>query len=213
MDMLYQKLYQTRTFLALFILLGVSSLGVSQEPYFPPNTFGQGQWAESEAGVNSFFLKRIEEPSLFTKAQSKSAEAYRFLWLRTFHYPIAVRVEVQPDGSSVLTIKVADGHSGFPHTVTKLIQNTSRSLTREETNAFRKKVRAEGFWNAATRDTGGPAATDCDGWILEGVSDGKYHIVSRAIPNRLPKTARMIHSLGLMFAIELGRMEIPEKER
>lgn len=107
---------------------------------FSPKTFGKGQWAESEASVYSFILKKLEEPPLFTKAQNPSAEAYRFLWLRTFHNPIAVRMEVQPDGSSILTIKVADGHAGFPRTITKLMQSTTRSLSRQQTDEFRKKA-------------------------------------------------------------------------
>jgi hypothetical protein len=110
MDMSY--LY--RSVLALCLCLGACTCCVAQESYFPPKAFGNGQWAESEASLYSFILKKLEEPLLFIKAQNPSAEAYRFLWLRTFHNPVAVRMEVQPDGSSILTIKVADGHAGFP---------------------------------------------------------------------------------------------------
>jgi hypothetical protein len=60
---------------------------------------------------------------------------------------------------------------------------------------------------------GKPAATDCDGWILEGIGKGRYHVVVRAIPNTLPENSRMVQSLGLMLAIELGQMDIPEDER
>jgi len=205
--------YLYRSVLALCLWLAACTCCVAQENYFPPKTFGKGQWAESEASLYSFILKKLEEPPLFTKAQNPSAEAYRFLWLRTFHNPIAVRVEVQPDGSSILAIKVAGGHAGFPRTITKLIQSTTRSLSRQQTDEFRKKAQAQGFWNAATHDKGGPAATDCDGWILEGIEKGNYHVVGRAIPNRLPESSRMVQSLGLMLAIELGQMDIPENER
>lgn len=205
--------YLCRSVLALCLWLAACICCVAQENYFPPKIFGKGQWAESEASIYSFILKKLEEPPLFTKAQNPSVEAYRFLWLRTFHNPVAVRMEVQPDGSSILTIKSADGEAGFPRTVKKLIQNTTRSLSRQQTDEFREKAQAQGFWNAATHDKGGPAATDCDGWILEAVEKGKYHVVARAVPNRLPETSKAVHSLGLMLAIELGQMDIPEDER
>jgi hypothetical protein len=197
--------------LVLCVFLGAWCF--AQETYFPPRAFGQEKFAVGKAEIDSFFLKRLEEPSLFMRTQNASAEAYRFLWLRTFHNPIAVRMDVQADGTSQLTIKVADGHAGFPYTVKKLIQNTTHSLSREQTDAFRNKARAAGFWKAASVDRGGPAATDCDGWILEGLHAGKYHVVERAIPNRLPKTGAMVQSLGLMLAIELGQMDIPKDER
>jgi hypothetical protein len=205
--------YLYRSVLALCLSLGLSTCCVAQEQYFPPKTFGTGQWAEAEADLYSYLLKKLEEPPLFRKVENPSNESYRFLWLRTFHNPVAVRMEVQPDGTSLLTIKVADGEAGFPRTVKKLIQNSTRPLSREQTEAFRKKVTTEGFWKAASRDKGKAAATDCDGWILEGLRSGDYHVVERAIPNTLPKNTQVVQSLGLTLAIELGQMDIPENER
>ncbi len=200
-----------RVFLVLIFL--AASCG-AQETYFPPKVFGEGKRAEFDDDINSFLLKRLEEPSLFTTARNnKSAEVYRFLWFRTFHNPIAVRMDVRPDGTSLLTTKVADGHAGFPRTVTKLIQSTTRSLTREQTETFRRKVTTEGFWKAVSRDTGGPAATDCDGWIVEGVHNGNYHVVERAVPNRKPSTSKLVQSLGRALANELGQMDMPKDER
>jgi hypothetical protein len=197
--------------LAAFFFLG--ALCSAQETYFPPKLYGAGQIAASWAESDAFLLNRLEEPSLFTRTPDISAEAYRFLWFRTFHSPIAVRMDVQPDGRSLLTIKVADGESGFPRTVKKLIQNTTRALSRERTDAFRKKLAGKGFWEAASRDKGGPAATDCDSWMIEGLRAGTYHVVERAIPNRLPKTGEIVQSLGLTLAIELGQIDIPKEER
>ena len=205
--------YLYRTVLALCVLLRVSICCSAQEQYFPPKAFGTGQWAEAEGARDSYLLKKLEEPPLFGKARNPSNEAYRFLWLRTFHNPIAVRMEVQPDGTSLLTIKVADGEAGFPRTVKKLIQTSTRLLSPDQTEAFRKKVTTEGFWKAASRDRGKPAATDCDGWIVEGSRSGDYHIVERAVPNTLPKNTQMVQSLGLTLAIDLGQMDIPEDER
>ena len=204
-------IYLCRSVLALCLLLGVSTCCAAQEQYFPPKTFGTGQWAEAD--LYSYLLKKLEEPPLFRKAQNPSNETYRFLWLRTFHNPVAVRIEVQPDGTSLLTVKVADGEAGFPRTGRKLIQDSTRQLSRDQTEAFRKKVTTEGFWKAESRDRGKAAATDCDGWILEGSRSGEYHVVARAIPNTLPENTHVVQTLGLTLAIELGQMDIPENER
>jgi len=208
-----RMLHRIQGLFSLFLLLAACSLCIAQEPYFPPSVFGEGKWGVFEARIDGFYLKRLQEPSLLTEAQSTSTEAYRFLWLRTFHNPVAVRMELQSNGSSILTIKVADGHAGFPRTVTKLIQNTTRSISREQTDAFRKKVQTEGFWNARSRDIGAPDTTDADGWIFEAVTKGKYHIVTRTIPNTLPETCKTVQNLGLMLAIDLGQLNIPEDER
>ena len=86
-------------------------------------------------------------------------------------------------------------------------------LTREQTETFRRKMTTEGFWKAVSRDTGGPAATDCDGWIVEGVHNGNYHVVERAVPNRKPSTSKLVQSLGRALANELGQMDMPKDER
>ena len=101
---------------------------------------------------------------------------------------------------------------GFPERL-RSSSKTTRSLSRQQTDEFRRKVQTQSFWNAVTHDNGGPATTDCDGWILEGIEKGNYHAVARAIPNRLPETSKTVHTLGLMLAIELGQMDIPEDER
>lgn len=197
--------------LSVLFLLGVCS--EAQETYFPPRSFGDGEFAKVATDVNAFLLKRLEEPSVFAQARNKFSETYRFLWFRTFHNPIAVRLDVQPDGTGILTIKVADGHAGFPYTVKKLVQNTQRVLSRTQTEAFRKEVEAEKFWAAPTRDRGGPDATDCDSWIFEAARNGDYHLVQRAVPNRLQQSTRVVKKLGLALAIDLGQMDIPKEDR
>ena len=90
-------------------------------------------------------LRALQEPSLFALATNKEAESYRFLWLRSFHHPIAVRVDLQADGSWVLVTKVASGAGGYsPGTLTT---DTSRQLTTQEALSFRSKVEGGGFWN------------------------------------------------------------------
>jgi hypothetical protein len=97
---------------------------------------------------------------------SGEAESYRFLWLRSFHHPIAVRVDLLADGSWVLVTKVASGAGGCsPGTLTT---NTSRQLTAQEAQSLRSKVEGGGFWNAPN-PVNDQTGTDGSDWIIEGV--------------------------------------------
>src|ERR1022692_1355040 len=72
-------------------------------------------------------LHALKEPSLLTQSKNPNSEAYRFLWLRTFHHPVAIRVVLRPDGTGVLTTKVASGAGGYSPGVLK--EENSRDLT------------------------------------------------------------------------------------
>lgn len=59
----------------------------------------------------SAHLDAMEERPL-REAVSTGGEAYRFLWLRTFHRPVVIRV-VARNGQIVLETKETDGHGGY----------------------------------------------------------------------------------------------------
>jgi hypothetical protein len=65
-------------------------------------------------------LRALKEPSLFQLASNALSHSYRFLWLRTFNHPIAIRVDIKPAGTGALTTKVTSG-AGVPR------QNSVRS--------------------------------------------------------------------------------------
>ena len=149
-------------------------------------------------------LQALNEPSLFEMAGRPSAQVYRFLWLRTFNHPIAIRIEVRPDGTSALTTKIASGAGGYaPGT---LIQDSARSLTQAETKAFLTKVDLAGFWKAPN-PINDQRGTDGSQWVIEGVKDGKYHVVDRWSPG-----TGVAHDLGIMLAFDLAKLNLPKDE-
>ena len=149
-------------------------------------------------------LQALQEPSLLALAKHGEAESYRFLWLRTFHHPISVRMDQQADGSWVLVTKVASGAGGYsPGTLTT---NTSRKLTAQEAQSFLSKVEAGGFWNAPN-PIDDQTGTDGSQWIIEGVKAGHYHVVDRWMPKDGPA-----RNLGLFLAFDLARLSIPKDE-
>jgi hypothetical protein len=157
----------------------------------------KSQWYSSE-------LRVLEEPSLYSLSKSTSAESYRFLWLRSFHHPVAIRLDLKPDGTSIMSVKVASGAAGFRPGV--LIEQRSQAVGKEQTQAFLKRVADLHFWdvpNPVNDQTG----TDGSQWIIEGVKAGQYHVVDRWTP-----TKGVARELGMMLAFQLAKMDIPQNE-
>ena len=82
--------------------------------YFPPGVFDKTpQKDESAANYYGKFLKALHEPSLWELSRQRpNAEVYRFLWLRTFHRPIAIRLVVRNSGSGWINSHMTSGKGG-----------------------------------------------------------------------------------------------------
>ncbi len=183
------------------------SLPYGQGEYFPKNVFQDDSWGDQFlASWYAHELEVLEEPSLLEMAKNPVCESYRFLWLRTFHNPVAVRLDVRDDGIGVITTKVASGASGFPRKDVHLIESMSRPLTPDETRAFLLQVGKGSFWSLASHVED---RTGMDGseWIIEGAKDGKYHVVTRWSPDE-----GEIHELGLVMAFGMAQMSVPKED-
>jgi hypothetical protein len=149
------------------------------------------------------FLKAFDEPSLWERSMNGPAQAYRFTWLRTFHHPVVIRIEVRSNGICELTIKVGLGSGGYDPG--KLIRNETSPLTKEQSEWFLNQVNLK-LWNEPhERDT--PSGDDGAQWIIEGVKNGQYRIEDRWSPAAGP-----IHDLGISMAIGLAGLKIPKEE-
>jgi hypothetical protein len=116
-------------------------------------------------------------------------------------------LDIDPRGDGTLTIKVANGAGGYDPGA--LIENTVRPVTAREVASFLSRVRNVGYRNLPTVEKTDPNLIGCDGsrWIIEGVNDGRYHIVDRWTPGKGP-----IHKLGSHLAFGLARLKIPKRE-
>ena len=144
----------------------------------------------------------MHEPSLFEGQTDTRLFAYRFLWLRSFHHPVSIRMVIQGDGQALVTTKIADGAGGYEPG--RLISNTSRYLTKEQTSFFVERIAGSGFWDAPTREVS-PGVVNLDGaeWIFEGVKDGKYHVLDRWSPKEGP-----MHDIGIMMLIDVAKLKL-----
>lgn len=81
--------------------------------YFPKNVFSE--FPDVSGFKVCWFAKHLQamdEPSLLNNSTDNSLVAYRFLWLRSFHHPIVVRLTIRPDGAGQLASKEAGGTGG-----------------------------------------------------------------------------------------------------
>ena len=85
----------------------------------------------------------------------------------------------------------ATGEAGFPYTSKTLSTNVSRAVPRERVQSFLRQVHELGFWSIATTLKGDQTGTDGSEWIIEGVKDGKYHVVERWCANDTPPVERV----------------------
>jgi hypothetical protein len=191
-----------RCFLIILLAMAFGST-FAQGQYFPKSSLDfekdefKAQWYSSQ-------LRALQEPSLLKLTMTTSVESYRFLWLRSFHHPIAIRLEVRPDGTSVLTTKVTNGAGGYRPGA--LIVNSSSILNREQTRGFLSHIEKGYFWKAPN-PVDDQRGTDGSQRVIEGVKGGHYHVVDRWSPKN-----GLVRELGLLLALDFAKLNIPKDE-
>jgi len=163
------------------LMLAVATMAsASKVRYFPNLAFGER--ADIHEFVNKWYskhLRAMKEPSLLNVASDEHLHTYRFLWLRTFHQPIALRLDIGPQSDGILTVKVLNGAGGYKPG--KLITRRTIELPPTNVAPFLELLDEIGFWELPGPD---PNSGGVDGaqWVLEGVRDGRYHVVDRWTP-------------------------------
>jgi len=152
----------------------------ANQSYFPLKVFTD---TSIYIGHDTFIVKwyskhlsAMKEPLMFNKTQNKII--YRFLWLRTFNNPVAIRIEKQLDTYN-LTWKLCDGAGGYDPG--KLVVNKTKSIDKETWGNFITLLNKSGFWNLNTNEVD-IQCEDGAQWILEGVDRRRYHVVDRNTP-------------------------------
>jgi hypothetical protein len=184
----------------LILLLWTAS--ATQSPYFPPGSLEDAsRIGPSLSETYSKHLLALQEPSLWSLSKNQDEQTYRFLWLRTFDQPVAVRIDVNADGTSRLTIKMASGAGGYG--TGKLVRSDTYTLTREKTTWFLGKIEENKFWGLPSIDRTRMGA-DGAAWVIEGARNGSYHVVDRWSPDNGP-----VRIIGLLMLHKLKKLKIP----
>ena len=161
--------------------ISLDSTAVSYElhdSYIPSDSIQFYFPANFDSFKNKWYSKHLfamREPILFF--DSSQTEIYRFVWLRTFHNPISIRIERQQN-IYLLTWKLCNGAGGYePGQLTIAKQ---KQIDDANWGKFKTLLNQIDFWNTDTEiETMG---FDGSQWILEGKEGSKYHVVDRWTP-------------------------------
>ena len=175
-------------------LLCVIASAVADDSYFPIKTTASGE------GVTTFeskwygeSLERMKEPRLPGSAKDPNAEIYRITILPTWGNSIAVRVEKHGQFYS-LSARRFDGQAGYDPC--KLVESKDIALRADDSNTLTLLIQNLIFSQMSTEDD--VRGFDGDEWIIEGVSQGKYHIAVRwCAPSYDPKKRNLTAFLAL----------------
>jgi hypothetical protein len=202
-----------RAVFALFFLFSTATAAVNKSEYFPKRAFGENQ-EQSATNYYGAWLSFFKEPSLLREAPEGAAkEVYRFLWLRTFHHAIVIRVDVAKDGTGNLVTKVSTGEAGFGMRNRKIIGETSRPVSRDDVQSLLTLINEKGFWTTPSYTKTDQTGTDGSEWVLEGMNGGKYHVVARWTPCDSSRSDKKdICAIGRMFTFDLAHLDIPKDE-
>ena len=153
----------------------------STEYYFPIEVLSDTSLLERhDKFLNNWYssyLLAMKEPKLFL--DTSQSEIYRFTWLRTFHNPIAIRIE-RNGNNYKLYWKLCNGTGGYePGQLTVIKQKT---LDKAAWDEFINRVNQINFWSLMTNESE-VLGSDGARWILEGKTSAKYHVVDRWTPS------------------------------
>jgi hypothetical protein len=150
---------------------------VDKELFFPPKVLAQDQPGNQfRNNWYSKHLRAMKEESLYSSDEGWR-ENYRFLWLRTFNHPVAVRIW-KCGSVRFISVKELDGAGGYEPGKLKL--DRKRELTPEEWSGFMRHLDDSCYWQLLSQDHAD--GNDGSQWIFEGIKGGRYHVVDRWTP-------------------------------
>ena len=168
--------------------------------------FPSGVLHPGNASVDSFSvawyskeLAALDEPVLAT-VRDRARKSYRFLWLRSFHAPVSVRIE-QTAGGPIAIVGMNESQAFYGPS--RPVRRDTMSLAPADERALRTAFEQEGFWQLPTED---PTQSGLDGsnWVIEAVRAGRYHVVDRWTPSDTGR-AGGVKRLGRLF-LRLGQI-------
>lgn len=196
---------------SLFASIPCSSL----PEYFPFPNSGTGDlfWGTDEAEWEGNYLQHMKEPSLYTCGTVFNTQPqYRFLWDRSLSEPIAVRLQVHPNGAGTLFVReLANGGMIPPPMPGKKAPTWDEWFTLKTGKTVEIDVnqtqQITHLFDAVFQIPFDPNpignTTDGSDWIFESRVEGRYRLRDfRNVPIEPSRT------LGLLLVRDLGSIPI-----
>lgn len=150
-------------------------------------------------------LQAMTEPPLH-KNNSNLKEQYRFLWLRTFQQPVAIRIS--KGEKIILRMIVLSGKGGYAPGKVKYDKTTE--ISNEEWGKFIKLIDKCAFWQMPAEESF--QGFDGSEWILEGYRNNEYHVACRWSPEMQTKVRELIFfNQACLYLLKLSSIATPEK--
>jgi hypothetical protein len=130
----------------------------------------------------SMFLTAMNEPALKVLAKKdRTTTVYRFLCLPAFHDPISVRFVKSARGVTLTAVRLKLDHEYQP---VRVVARRSAELTLAQWERIAKQLAKARFWDLPTnqREPFGGFSVDGHLLVIEGVNEGRYHVVQRSNP-------------------------------
>jgi hypothetical protein len=163
--------------------------------YFPPKTFVKYRDSTKvdsmEMNWYSSTLRILKEPVLYD--ETNKGEVFRFTCLRSHDAPFSIRVEKPVSGPAKLILKIANEPHGSQ--VEKLLINTTEELRPVQWEQIKNSAQTSDFWQMPVQIP--RFGFDGSEWLLEGMSQGKYHVVNRWSPKQNEFHALCLELVGL----------------
>jgi len=121
-------------------------------------------------------LESMEESSLAYTNNNDFPFQLRFLWLRTNHEPVTVRVS-KSEKESKIYLKTTSGLGGYEPG--SIVKNENRLLSDKEIKTIIEDLDSLQFWQMAYEKC---LMMDGAEWILEARNENRYHVVTRSSP-------------------------------
>ncbi|WP_445711876.1 hypothetical protein [Flavobacterium sp.] len=122
-------------------------------------------------------LYEFKEPLLYNYDSGK--EIYRFTWLRSFHNPIVIRIEIASNKKTIFWKELKINKEYKP---IKIITDTYKPLDNEKWTELENLLKKENFWEIYPNIN--VLGNDGSFWVLEGTKDKKYKAVAFWSPKR-----------------------------
>ena len=151
------------------------------EPYFPDNIFSERQ--DLHDFTYAWYTKHLSalgEPSIYQLSKNKDMKVFRFTLLPSFDHPIAVRIVINQDGTGILYAKMTDGKGGYDPG--KISNTVEKKINKDIVKEFLNVIESENFWQLPTNKE--VLGLDGEQWIVEGLSNGHYHLADRWSPEK-----------------------------
>ncbi len=181
---------------------GASEAQAGWVQYFPDGLSGNSWYSRVLDGMN--------EPSLFERKADPRAMAYRFLWLRSSHDWIAVRLEETPTGAKGRVVRSRHGNDNPWGSV---VEERDFVISPGEWKTLEDKLSWTGFWGMSSPHSNLDIGLGGSQWVVEGIRDGHYHVVDCWTPPLDSKERHLEAFVELgKFFLEVANVSVSRKE-